>query len=372
MFYYLPYTHSGYVYPTFAPPLAGGGPDKRVASWGEWDRHFGAYFDGSAFKNTRRGAIPVQRFFLPISLNWPAEFLKFGRPGYVDEFKAVCGQMAEHFKARGWFNTDFDMFLNHKQRFKLYPWDCEEVRFLEDNDVHRCFRTLWAGTLDHATTRPVRFNYSNGCTWTFGLDIHSDMSQFTDFWIGGSTGPAWYPERVAELKGRGVEFCSCTGGGQLSNSLRAVCWWPLKFWMTNLDSFMLWLSLGWGEDPWFAPPDDAGTLLMYPGDRFGLDAALASMRLKAMRNTLQTVERLALAAGKVAGGASAVRQRVNEVMGCTGADWFAPKPDYVDKKLPKEWTRADFATEEPPAVGWQDKTSEQFKNLSAVAAGMIT
>ncbi len=371
-FYYLPYTHSGYIYPTFAPPLTGGGPNKRVQSWADWDRHFGPYFDGSAFKTTRRGTIPVPRFFLPISLDWPASFLKYGRPGYADEFRAVARQMAEHFKARGWSGTDFDMFLNHKQRYKLYPWDCEEVRFLEDNDVHRYFATLWKGTLDHASTAPVRFNYSNGCTWTIGLDTYSDLSEFTDFWIGGSTGPSWYAERVAELQARGVEFCSCTGGGDIASGPRAVAWWPLKFWMGGLDSFMLWLSIGWGADPWNAPPDGGGTLLLYPGDEFGLDAALPAQRLKVMRNMLQTVERLELAGRKVEGGPAEMRRRVNQVMGMgEAADWFGPKPDYADVKLPKDWTRADFATEEPPASGWQDKTAEQFRRIGRMAAAAI-
>ena len=371
VFYYLPYTHSGYIFPTFAPPLAGGGPKKRVKSWTVWDRHFGGYFDGSAFRGTRRGEIPVPRFFLPISLDWPASFLKWGRPGYADEFKAVMGQMAEHFKAKGWTRTCFDMFLNHKQRFKLYPWDCEETRFLEDNEVHRTFRTLWEGTLDHKTTAPVRFDYTLGCTWTIGIDLYSDLSEFIDAWLASSTGPVWYARRLAELQQRGVHYCSCGGGSSLA-STRTAAFWPLQFWMWGADSFMVWTSMGEGRDPWHHVAGNGRLRLLYPGSFHGLDEALPSLRMKIIRNMLQTIERLEAAAKRSRGGRGAIKKKVTAAMGRTGlAAWAPPIPAYMAKKLPKDWTGADFATEEPPLAGWQDTSIPQYRDLAALAARLV-
>jgi hypothetical protein len=371
VFYYLPYTHSGYIYPTFAPPLVGGGAQKRVKSWADWDRHFGGYFDGTAFRGSRRGEIPVPRFFLPISLTWPADFLKWGRPGYAAEFKAVMGQVAEHFKARGWTRTCFDMFLNHKQRYKLFPWDCEEMRFLEDLEVHRTFRKLWAGTLDHRTTRPVRFDYTIGDTWTVGINLRNDLSEFIDVFIGGSRTTAWYPKRVAALKRRGTHFCACGGGCSLA-STRTAAFWPLQFWVWGADSFMVWTSMMWGADPWHAPPGTGRLLLLYPGDFFGLDSALPSLRLKVLRNTLQTIERLTAAARTAKGGRRAVLRAVCRTMGRKDlSEWVPAKPAYMDTKPPKDWTNADFATEEPPLADWQDTRVQQYKRLAALAGEMV-
>ncbi len=353
VFYYLPYTHSGYVFPTFAPELTGGGPNKRVKSWAEFDRHFAGYFDGSAFKGCRRGNLPVERFFLPISLDWPASFLKYGRPGYADEFRAVGRQMADHFKAKGWTRTAFDAFLNHKQRFKLYPWDCEEVRFPEDNEVHRAFRTMWEGTLDHRTTRPVRFDYTIGDTWIVEDDMHNDLSEFIDVFICQSRTTARQPQRTRELQARGTHFCLCGGGATIADSLRATAFWPVQFWMWNADSFMVWLSMGWGEDPWHGELVGGGrTLFMYPGERFGLDAALPSLRLKLVRNVLQTLERLDARAKALGGGREKVADLVSAAMGIAPDGWL-PRPQ-------KDWT----GSVEPPIANWEQTTVAGFRALA--------
>jgi hypothetical protein len=140
--HYLPYGHSGYIHPGFAPPLAGEGAARRIADWSAWDRHFGPYFDGTAFAGTRRGAVPTARFYLPLNLDWPADFVKFGRPGYEAEWRAVGRDLVGHFREQGWTHTTFDMFLNHKQGFRFFPWDTEECRFLADQEIHRVFGRL--------------------------------------------------------------------------------------------------------------------------------------------------------------------------------------------------------------------------------------
>ncbi len=355
VFYYLPYLHSGYIFPTFAPELEGEGPNKRVKSWSDWDKHFGPYFDGSAFKGTRRGAAPVPRFFLPISLDWPADFLKWGRPGYADEFKAVMGQMADHFKKKGWTGTIFDMFLNHKQRFKLFPWDCEEVRFLEDNEIHREFRKLWEGTLDHETTAPVRFDYTNGSTWTLHHDMKSDLAEFTDMFICQSQGTARAPKRAAELREQGVQFCLCGGGCTMADPLLATAFWPLQFWVWGGDSFMIWTSMMWGDDPYDRSVAGGRTTLLYPGSKFGAEEPFVSLRLKTIRNMLQRFERLN-AATNDAGGWEAIRRQAGQAMGIPLKDWFPSGPD------------EDFSgSEEKPLAGWDRATAAGFRALDRLA-----
>lgn len=368
IFHYLPYGHSGYVAPTFAPPIEGEGPRKHVTSWTDWDRHFGGYFDGSAFRGTRRGPVPVKRFYTPLNLCWPADFLKFGQPGYEAEWRAVGGQMVDHFRAKGWTKTRFDMFLNHKQRFRFFPWDTEEARFIEDNDLHRYFRKLWEGTFDRKSTKPVTFDYTLGTTWTYGLDIQSDLAEFIDVFIGGTSGAMWYKEITPRLHRNGRQILPCSNSGCMTDSTRAAAFTPLKVWMLDCDGYMpRWsTTMGWGDDPYRRLPDRGGTTFLYPGAEFGSEETFASLRLKVQRNALQMVDRFQnAAAGR--GGKPAVRRQVNQALRIADKSWYAKRPDYVDRKLPKDWTNADFATEEPALAGWSKFSAPQFRTLNNLA-----
>jgi len=367
--HYLPYTHAGYVHGDFAPPLAGEGPGKHVADWSNWDRHFGPYFDGSAFKGTHRGAVPVRRVWTPLNINWPADFLKFGKPGYAAEWRAVGRGMVEHFRKKGWTRTSFDMFPNQKQRFRFVPWDLEEARFLPDQDVHRYFRPIWEDTFGPKAAGPVRFSYTLGSTWTYHIDIKSDLAEFIDLFIAGTSGPAWYPEELERLHRNGRQVWSCTNSGSIATPTRAAAFTPLVMWMRGLDGFMpAWCSMaGWGGDVWHQVPGKGSTTFIYPGAELGSEETFPSLRLKVMRNALQTVDLLDAAAKRSRGGAAAVRGKVSRLLGFKASDWYMKRPAYVEKKLPKDWVGADFATEEPPAVGWQKMPSAKWRELGKTA-----
>jgi hypothetical protein len=366
--HYLPYTHSGYIFGDFAPPLAGEGTKRRVTSWTDWDKHFGPYFDGSAFAGTRLGAAPVKRFWLPLNLTWPSDFTKFGRPGYAAEWRAVGKQMADHFRKKDWTGTCFDMFLNHKQRYRFFPWDAEECRFLPDQDLHRYVRTFWEGAFDWKTTQPVKFQYTLGTTWTYGFDIRSDLAQFIDVFIAGTDGPAWFPEETARLRAEGRQVWSCTHAGSIADSPRATSYVALMAWMRDLGGIMpRWLSLGgWGADPWVNPPDKGGTTFFYPGARFETEETYPSLRLKVLRDAIQVVDALQLAVG--GGDAAPIKERVNQVIGFKSGDWYPKRPAYVTEKKPKDWTGADFATEEPPLAGWRQIGAPMWRQLQSLAS----
>ncbi len=368
--HYLPYGHSGYIAEGFAPPLTGEGPRKRVASWTDFDRHFGPYFDGSAFKHTRRGAVPLKRYYLPLNLNWPADFTKFGKPGYEAEWRAVGGQMVEHFRKKGWTKTHFDLFLNHKQRYRYFPWDCEEARFLPDNDIQRKFRKLWQGTFDRKSSRGVKFDYTLGTTWTYGIDIRSDFTDFVDVYIAGtdSCGPGWYPEDTPKLHKKGAKIWSCTHSGSIRNSTRAPMWSPLLMWMRDVDGFMpRWASLAWGGDTWHAPRDAGGTTFFYPGAELGTEETYPALRLKALRNSMQTIDLLERASRRKGTSKNKVKSKVNRLLGVKPPDWHAKRPKSADTKLPKDWTGATFATTEPPSAGWQKFDTGKIRELRDLA-----
>jgi len=359
--HYMPYGHSGHVHEGFAPPLTGEGPRKRVASWKEWDRHFGGYFDGSAFRGTRRGAVPVKRFFMPFNLNWPADFVKFGQPGYEAEWRAVGSQIVEHFRKKKWTGTRFDIFLNHKQRYRYFPWDCEECRFLHDNNIQRYFRKLWEGTYDRKSTRPVTFDYTLGSTWSYEDDIYSDMSEFVDVYIANTGGTGEHPGRQAELVRQGQQFWACTNSGGIADSLRAPAYTPTLMWMRDLQGFMpRWISIDWGADPWHNVPGDGGGTFFYPGAEFGTEDSYPSIRAKVLRNQMQWIDLLETASRKR--GRGRVKTAACRMMGMKPAHWFTTR----GKKT------GDWGSEEAAVTGWRDISTATFRALRSQAVKLAS
>ena len=63
----VPYSQSGKVADGCAPVW-----DGQRLDWAAWDRRFGPYFDGSAFADLPRRAVPLECFYLPLHENWPS------------------------------------------------------------------------------------------------------------------------------------------------------------------------------------------------------------------------------------------------------------------------------------------------------------
>jgi len=129
----LGYSHTGTTVPDHAPPLEGEGAETRVASWKDWDAHFGPLLEGSAFADLPRARVPVTDMYLPFFENWPSDLrrsYKFEHPPvistdqqyreiitrhaleagpieemfsqeYQDRYSMVVRQFAEHLKSRG-------------------------------------------------------------------------------------------------------------------------------------------------------------------------------------------------------------------------------------------------------------------------------
>ncbi len=365
--HYLPYGHSGNVRATFAPPLEGEGPNRHVKSWAMFDRRFGSYLDGSAFKGTRRGAVPVKRFYTPLNLCWPSDFVKFGQPGYEAEWRAVGKDMVDHFREKGWTKTSFDMFLNQKQRFRFFPWDVEEVRFPEDNDVHRYFAKLWQGTFDRKSTGKVRFDYTLGTTWLFEDDIRSDLTDFIDVFIGGGHDMARSHDLLPQLKKKNRQLWGCLHSGNIVRSTRAAAYPPLMIWMTGTHGYMpRWCTMGsWGSEAWGSNISEGGAAtFMYCGSHLGTEETFASVRMKVQRNSIQMIDSFDAGASRLKSGKPAVKRRINRILGIGNQDWFPSRafdPDDTDR-----------FTEEPPLAGWEKFSTEQNRKLRQLAIEVVS
>jgi hypothetical protein len=282
-FHQLGYGHGGKVGPEFAPELEGTGSSKRIANWDRFDRHYGPLFDGSAFRNTHRGAHPIPFVYLPVNPEWPASYLWWGEPGYEREFVNVLSAMERHFREKNWTSTRFELFFNHKKRYKGFEWDGDEIRFSRDNNYLITYRRMLDKALPANT--PVKFVFRLDTSWTMSEQF-ARLKDVVNFWVAGEGMLSWYPEAVKELKSRGDVIFTYGGTPAVDQTSASISVNPLKSWISGVDGFVRWQTVAPGPDPWFAL-GGGGETLVYPGDRFGINEPLATVRLKLQRNCLQ-------------------------------------------------------------------------------------
>ena len=334
VFHQLGYGHGGKVAPEFAPALTGSGRSKRVVDFDLYDRHYGPLFDGSAFGGTRRGPKPIPFVYLPINPEWPASFLWWGEPGYEAEFVNVVREMERHFRAKGWTNTRFELFFNHKKRYKAFPWDGDEVRFLGDNRYLKDYARMMAKAVPAST--PVKFVFRADASWAMEQQFQ-DLAGLVNFWICSGGIASWNKDALQRVVERGEIVWYYGSPPEVTKPSAEVTGLALRAWLWGIHGFVHWLTVSAGADPWFRF-DGGGTALVYPGERFGIEGPLASIRLKIQRNALQD---LALAGDRRAD----VARRFN---GSSPADWWVDRPALAGRP-PEEWSNGDIDDAVRPA-----------------------
>lgn len=335
-FHQLGYGHGGKVGPEFAPDLEGSGSSKRIANWDRFDRHYGPLLDGSAFRNTRRGARPIPFVYLPVNPEWPASYLWWGEPGYEREFVNVLSAMERHFREKNWTSTRFELFFNHKKRYKGFEWDGDEIRFSRDNDYLVAYKRMLDKSLPAGT--PVKFVFRLDTSWSMEEQF-GRLRNVINFWVAGEGLLSWYPAAVKDLKARDDIIWTYGGTPSVDHVAASISVNPLKSWISGVDGFVRWQTVAPGPDPWFAL-GGGGETLVYPGDRFGSAEPLASIRLKLQRNCLQD---LALLEEQAQRGS---RERVqSEVVrrfnGTTLSQWRNTAPPLAGKPV-LEWNNVNI------------------------------
>src|ERR1019366_6438101 len=285
VFHQLGYGHAGKVGPEFAPRLEGTGRTKHVADWSLYDRHYGPLFDGSAFANTSRGAKPIPFVYLPINPEWPASFLWWGEPGYEREFVNVVSAMERHFREKGWTATRFEMFFNHKKRYKGFPWDGDEARFVRDYDYVREYSRLL--NLAVPADTPVKFVTRADVSWTMERQF-KELAGIVNFWVCGGGGFGWYDYAPRMLKERGDIVWVYGGTPAVTEPSSHITLQVLRPWLWGIDGFVHWQTTAPGADPWFQF-EGGSEALVYSGDRFGIATPIPSIRLKIQRNAVQEI-----------------------------------------------------------------------------------
>ncbi len=336
-FHQLGYGHAGKVGPEFAPELAGTGREKHIASWEGFDCHYGPLLDGSAFRDSRRGPKPIPSMYLPINPEWPATFLSWGEPGYEAEFVNVLSEMERHFREKKWTSTNFEVFFNHKKRYKGFPWDGDEVRFNRDNRYFVEYSRMLAKAIPENS--PVHFKMRLDTSWTMAEQFEQ-LKGIISLWVASEGMLAWYPGAVTRIKQHGDTIWTYGDTPPVQEVASRITLNPLRSWISGVDGFVRWETVDPGPDPWLRL-EGGGETLVYPGERFGVAGPLASIRLKLQRDCLQDLALLQRAAQR--GSREQIQQEVvHRYNGTALSDWKDYHPQLPNKPL-LGWDNADIS-----------------------------
>ncbi len=358
LFHNLPYKHSGNITEGYAPELEGEGKDIRVKDWSLFDEHFAPLLTGEAFKDSKVSTKPLEYMYLPFHLGWPSSYEKWGHKGYKTEYRRILTQFVQHFEEKGWLGTKCELFLNHKKDYRFFPYTADEIWYKHDEEVmdkwYEVIEGAYESTKVPFITRMDSSNY-------FG--VHHNNHRFADWfklWVVGKGMFNWYPESVAAFREHGNTLW--VYGDVLKDmrtSLLSLYQWPIHCLMTGADGFCVWNTNGTGASPLTKPHANGQEMLFYPGEHFGINGPLASIRLKTLRNAVQVCE---LAADMPKGR---VHKFVNNLFGMEGdQSWWREKPDFVDTP-PRYWDFGEAfgnAIVKPLYLGKEPEMSKQFRD----------
>ncbi len=266
--------------------------------WAQWDQHFGPLLDGSAFADSRRGAIPIEAFYLPLNENWPMDHEKHFRGGYwVEdaydeaywiEFRQAVSDFCKHFLEQGYKDTLFEFYLNNKVYFKEQRnnrWDACSAPWVFDEPVNtqdfwalrRFGLEFWRGTQAGSGLRlGYRVDISRPQWQRDLLDGVSNVEV-----VSGSL--RTYGERVIERARKFDNLVYMYGSANefgTPNSTNAA--WCVETWSRGGNGVVPWQTIG--RDSSWSEPDPLSVI--YPSS-FG---PIASLRLKSFRDGQQIVE----------------------------------------------------------------------------------
>jgi len=347
-FHNLGYGHSGQFDPIYGPRAVGRGRDRRLTDWALFDNHYGPLLDGSAFATAapglpppRRAATPVWGVYTPINPDWPADYLWWGEPGYETEFTRGVRQFDAHFRERGWTRSRVEFFFNHKKRYRWFEWDGDEVKHTKDDPYHLEMIRLWKDAIGRT---PVPWVYRVDASWRMKQQFDV-LAGARNFWVCGGF-CAWYPREIQRVRERGEIIINYCGYPVIAASSGAVLQDLYRNWARGLHGFTEWLTTNPGRDPWFAC-DGVPHAAFYPGERFGIDGPIPSIRLKVLRNGIQDIDLLHQAAMRGGGEKGLAAARANLVRAIGVPVWQQP-PRVARERPAEEWDSVNLAAEHEP------------------------
>ncbi len=328
----LGYSHSGTTEPDQTPPLTGEGADTTVASWKDWDAHFGPLVSGSAFADLPRASVPVPIIYLALFENWPGDLRKVykynipehpstkqeyqqlitrhalesgpiedGFPrAYQDRFSAVARQFAEHIRANHWTRSKYQIFFNDKYYYKdptrspfttgVSWWLLDEPNHHDDYRALSFFGWLGKRWLKDYPDVPMVFR----ADISYVEYIRDQLQGQLDI---DCTSQHFFSKNRYLMDNRnrfGRSYWNYAGTNHPRDtnvSMRAWCW---RAWSGGADGIVPWNTVR-GMEAWNrAEP----LTVFYVGKKFGVNRPFGCLRLKAYRRGEQDMEYLAMLSHK--------------------------------------------------------------------------
>ncbi len=268
--------------------------------WTAWDQHFGPLLDGSAFAGSRRGAIPIEAFYLPLNENWPMDHEKHFRGGYWienayddaywTEFRVATRRFCEHLHEKNYDETLFEFYLNNKVYFKQQRgglWSGSSAAWVFDEPVNtqdfwalrRFGMEFWKAAEGFKTPQlGYRVDISRPQWQRDLLDGVSNVEV-----VNGSMRD--YGQRVMDRANRyGNRVYMYGSANELGAPNSTNVAWCVETWLRGGDGVVPWQTIG-QKSSWQTPDPLS---VIYPSD-FG---PIASLRLKSFREGQQLVEYL--------------------------------------------------------------------------------
>ena len=328
----VPYRQGGQVYEFLAPKV-----DSRTGAldWELFDQTLGGLFDGTAFDDGE----PVTHFILPLCYDWPVPFKTYeqNREQYEARNTEARREIVRHIRAKRWTKTVFQEFHNENPSAGAKcPWHLDEPRAMRDLEGHELYTGLLRRAL--AGTDDIRLHYRlDVSAWQpirAGLE---KLASGIDDWCV-SRDPRFLNAELAPMfrsyanarKGLLMEYGEVSGfmSGDKQVNLAVVDRYAKNCWELRLDGYEQWMIDLWREKAGTTPmtySNAAGARdLIWPGKFIGLDGPLASLRLKAIRESLNLMDYAFLAAAK-AGGEPAVDEVIRGLDGASAESHFRAK-----------------------------------------------
>lgn len=300
----VPYSHRGVVGDGLAPLW---NEQNKTFDWNNWEQRFGQYFDGSAFADLPRGAVPIEAFYLPLFENFPGNIFN-GFKGvntwpdsnaftaeYCEDLKLGIKGFVRQIEERNWNKTRFLFFLNNKVDYKRNGWSHASSPWLLDEPAS--YRDFAALEFFGAALRDSLKEIGSDNSIKYRADIsrpqweRNSLDSVLDVYVVGGDVFRKYNRIVRErsVNNKRLLYTYGTTAAPQESAYQPV-FWALDAWSMGADGVVPWQTIG-NEDSWRIGDELA---LFYPGTNECNDVVIPSLRLKAYRRGEQDVEYLTL------------------------------------------------------------------------------
>jgi hypothetical protein len=346
----LHYSHAGEVDAGCAPTVTAR-DGKLQFDWKRWDERFGPLLTGEAFSRAA-GYVgpgegrPVDHMYLPIHENWPATLAEHFTPwpppkdfqqflawttrlgklddrfdaGYRDAWRDVVNAFELHAKELG-STTRLQVYLNNKMMYRdpknggrgITLWTLDEPAFADDFAALAFFGRLYRSSYVH----PLGWAHRQ---LEFRIDISRPTHQRN--WLDGVVDLNVVPDQLYSQR-RLIAQRRSTFGERYWDYHMPPSFGPDRAgWASWAVRAYAWGAVG--TLPWQTVGNDGdldkldATALIYPPARFGADAPLPSLRLKAWREGLQDAELLRQLRSEQKWNDAQLRAFIGQVCGLDG------------------------------------------------------